>query len=445
MVNKDKELILKVQELSDKGVGISYYQDKQIYTQNTLVGETIKVKLKDSFAKGSKRYDSSLIEIIQKSSDRVSVSCPYYINCGACHLMHMSTSAQAIYKSFLIDNALCSIGINFTQDKFVYISKTYIARYKSIRNYAYIDGQIISGFYQNYTHSLVKIDDCLLEDSLFSKLTLSLDKLFNCYSEFLLIDNSLIIKNLMLRSASNQIMLVLVVTKDLLQIVKNELKTWSKEHNITSFNLSIKKDIGNKILGDRSYVLYGKDSIEANFLDFKFILKANSFLQVNYAIAAKLYKRAIEFCASGNTNLALDLCCGVGTMTLGLSRYFKQVIGVEIVAEAIECANENKLLNKVENVEFIAADVKDVINSLTKEKIDAIIADPSRVGLGTNVIKAISKIKGPLKLALISCSLKGLRRDLKDLLDCGFKIEAVQGYDMFVHSTHVETLVLLSK
>ena len=103
-------------------------------------------------------------------------------------------------------------------------------------------------------------------------------------------------------------------------------------------------------------------------------------------------------------------------------------------------------LNHINNTDFIVGDIKEVISSLVKEKdISSIICDPSRVGIGEDACKAISRLKSPVKLAYIFCSLKALERDLKTLKDNGFVIEEVQGFDMFPYSSHVETVVLLSR
>ena len=151
-------------------------------------------------------------------------------------------------------------------------------------------------------------------------------------------------------------------------------------------------------------------------------------------------------CGEDKDKTALDLCCGVGTMTLPLSKNFKKVIGVEIVPESIKAAIENAKHNHIENTEFIVGDIREVINSLVKAKdISSIICDPSRVGIGDEACKALSRLNSPIKLAYIFCSLKALERDLKSLKDSGFVIDEVQGFDMFPYSSHIETVVLLSK
>ena len=132
-------------------------------------------------------------------------------------------------------------------------------------------------------------------------------------------------------------------------------------------------------------------------------------------------------------------------MSLFLASHFKQVIGIEIVEDAISAAKENADLNGINNVSFIASDLKKILPSLINENVKAVIADPARAGLGEANCRALNRLKGNVKLALIFCSLTALKRDLPVLLKGGWKINNVQGVDMFPHSTHVETLVLLSK
>lgn len=148
------------------------------------------------------------------------------------------------------------------------------------------------------------------------------------------------------------------------------------------------------------------------------------------------------------TGLALDLCCGVGTMSLALAQHFKNVVGVDIVENSIRAAAENAQANHAQ-VNFIAGDLSKVLPSLLKpfnqQSIQAVIADPARVGIGEDNARLLSKIKGPCRISLIYCALNALQRELPIFIKGGFKVEKIQGFDMFPHSSHVETLVLLSK
>ena len=141
---------------------------------------------------------------------------------------------------------------------------------------------------------------------------------------------------------------------------------------------------------------------------------------------------------------SLNTCCGVGTMTLSLAKHFKKVIGVEIVKSSIDAALENAKANNIDNVSFILDDINSFMPKFKDKKVNAIIADPARVGLGSSA-KAIASLQGPLYVVLIFCSLKAFSRDVKVFLDNGFVVDKILGVDMFLHTRHVETMIFLKK
>ena len=238
----------------------------------------------------------------------------------------------------------------------------------------------------------------------------------------------------------DEILGCLIVSGPLPDAAKQALAQWAEREKVTSFSLGYNSKAGNALFTADIELLHGKAGITKTLMGLKFNVFVPTFLQVNYEICEQLYQAAI-----------LDLCCGVGTMTLALAQHFAHVVGVEIVPEAISAAADNAQLNCITNTRFIAADLQQVLPRLLKEQkqqgkqVRAIIADPARVGLGAANVKALAAVAGPCQLSLIFCALPALKRDLPELLKRGFKIDYVQGFDMFPYSSHVETLVLLSK
>lgn len=287
------------------------------------------------------------------------------------------------------------------------------------------------------------------------------------------------LRALLLRQGDgDEILGCLIVSGALSDEAKQALKQWAEREHLSSFSLGYNSQLGNALFTSDIELLHGKEWITKTLLGLQYKVSAPTFLQVNYPICEQLYQAAIAHCckpvpvkakkaqSQGNANadseqnhdknadvnvVALDLCCGVGTMTLALARHFPQVWGVELVPEAVAAAQENARINGMEQTQFVAGDLKKALPQLLKEqknqgnKVRAIIADPSRAGLGPAVIKALAKVVRPCRLSLIFCALPALQRDLPELLRQGFKLEMVQGFDMFPHSSHVETLVLLSK
>lgn len=437
---------LYVEKLNDKGQGIAHYEGYEIYLEGVIDGETVLVKIDAPFANGSKRRPGKVIEIIKKSPDRVDYkdeSLQSVMSFGP-----ISYEGTLKRKQQMIAHALKKAGIeNCNLKPIEKADLTKPSRYKTIRYFAKQDNKIVNGFYKVHSHEVIAVSNCSLEPNWFSSLANELCEFFTKENLSVYEENSQqgLLRSLLLRDTIKEKMAVLVVSKKPSNIFINRLKTQFKD-KVDSLYLNVNEANSNKILSDEMILVSGKAEISLDLCGFDYKAGPYTFLQVNYPVAQKMYEKAVSFCGEDKDKTALDLCCGVGTMTLPLSKNFKKVIGVEIVPESIAAATENAKHNHIENTEFIVGDIREVINSLVKAKdISSIICDPSRVGIGDDACKALSGLNYPIKLAYIFCSLKALERDLKSLKDGGFVIEEVQGFDMFPYSSHVETVVLMSR
>lgn len=437
---------LYVEKLNDKGQGIAHYEDYEIYLEGVIDGETVLSKIEAPFANGSKRRPGKVIEIIKKSPDRVDYkdeSLQSVMSFGP-----ISYEGTLKRKQQMIVEALKKAGIeNCNLKPIEKADLTKPSRYKTIRYFAKHGDKIVNGFYKVHSHEVIAVSNCSLEPNWFSNLANELCEFFTKENLSVYDENSQqgLLRSLLLRDTIKEKMAVLVVSKKPSNIFIDRLKTQFKD-KVDSLYLNVNEANSNKILSDEMILITGKVEISIDLCGFDYKAGPYTFLQVNYPVAQKMYEKAVSFCGEDKDKTALDLCCGVGTMTLPLSKNFKKVIGVEIVPESIAAATENAKHNHIENTEFIVGDIRAVINSLVKAKdISSIICDPSRVGIGDDACKALSRLNSPIKLAYIFCSLKALERDLKSLKDGGFVIEEVQGFDMFPYSSHIETVVLLSK
>ena len=316
------------------------------------------------------------------------------------------------------------------------------------------------------------------------------------------------LRALLLREGdSGSISATLLTTSKLPEVVEQELSTWAAQEQLSNLYVVTNRQLGNALYDSHgsSYLLYGAPFITAHILEHSFALYPQTFVQVHYGICAQLYQQAIAHCCtplstsipqvkqlqdsqshtyqsptcptassqpaaslaqaevaqSGvvqtslahnelaqEEGVALDLCCGIGTMTLALAQHFTKVVGVEIMPESIAAAKANAVHNGLSaRTHFIAAPLDEALPQVLREEkeIKAVIADPARVGLGPKSAKLLAKLPGPCQLSVIFCSLTALKRDLPVLLQGGFTLKAVQGFDMFPNSRHCETLVCLSK
>ncbi len=443
---------VKIQDISDKGVGIATFENDLVFVKNTYLNEDVLVTLKDYFAKGSNRREGILESIVTPNIHRIESSCQYEDLCGSCSFRFLKYKEQLNFKKNILQSNVDKLNLNIKVCDFYNLYDKDIVnncRNKSIRSFSYDKGGLIyQGFYESFSHKTIPIKECLQEVSWMSDFANELCDILNKYKVPLYDEsqNRGVVRNLIMRDCIIEKLVCLSIFDNLADDVKLSLKTLASKFSITSLSILKNKNIGNKIVdGDIEYLSTAKN-IKMQILDNTFLIDAYTFMQVNNKAMEYLYKKAIDAVSNvSNKNLALDLCCGVGTMTLALAHKFNKVIGVEINKSSIESANLNKNLNNISNVTFILDDIKNVLTNIVNKDVDAIIADPARTGLGDNNLKSFLKLKDKCKIALIFCSQKAFLRDIKYLSDNGFKVLSVEGIDMFPNTMHFETLVILEK
>lgn len=241
-----------------------------------------------------------------------------------------------------------------------------------------------------------------------------------------------------------------------------------REIKLTSVSININKEKTNKILGDRCVTLYGQDYISDYIGDIRFNISPLSFYQVNPAQTKVLYDKAVEYADLTGEEVVWDMYCGIGTISLCLAKRAKKVYGVEIVPQAIEDAKENAEINDIRNTEFFCGKAEEVVpafydsrdkssnnqahkpaersgeDSCNGRHPDVVVVDPPRKGCDSVLLDTIDKM-APKRLVYVSCDPATLARDVKILCEKGFGVEKVAVVDQFGHSTHVESVVLLSR
>lgn len=267
------------------------------------------------------------------------------------------------------------------------------------------------GFYKNKTNELIELDKCLLLNPVINDLISYLKN----YIELKDIEKITI----KVGNKTNEVMLIIdgsiAKYQNLLEIVDvliiNEKVMTTKDY-ITSY-------IGNK----------------------KYIIKRNSFFQVNYDISTRMYNKVKDVIVKEKSKNVLDLYCGTGTIGIYISDVVSKITGIEVVSDAIEAANINKKINNVENIEFILGKVEDKLDFISNNNIDTIIVDPPRSGLHKKVIPILEKIS-PKTIIYVSCDPITMARDI-NLLSNNYELVEVTPYDMFPNTYHVECVCVL--
>jgi 23S rRNA (uracil1939-C5)-methyltransferase len=201
----------------------------------------------------------------------------------------------------------------------------------------------------------------------------------------------------------------------------------------------------NVIFGDATSVLWGSEVIHDYIGDVKFAISARSFYQVNPVQTEVLYRKALEYAGLSGSETVIDAYCGIGTISLFLAQHAGQVHGIEIVPEAIADARKNAELNGILNAAFTVGKAEEVVPAMVARgglEVDVVVVDPPRKGCEVSLLEAILELR-PRRVVYVSCDPSTLARDLRVLVDGGFRVAEVQPVDMFPHTTHVEVVCSL--
>lgn len=215
------------------------------------------------------------------------------------------------------------------------------------------------------------------------------------------------------------------------------------ENQVVGILRTINDRLADAVYCDELRVLWGRDYYNEEILGLKFKVSAFSFFQTNVDAVERLYSYAVSLIDDFENKEVFDLYCGTGTITQVLARKAKEVIGIELVEEAVEAAKANAALNGLDNCRFLAGDVFEVLDSLP-DKPEVIVVDPPRVGISSNALEKIIGY-GVKQIVYISCNPKSLADNLYYMQYYGYEIKSVKPFDNFPGTKHVETVALLSK
>ena len=439
---------LKCVAIDDNGKGIVRDNNSTMFVDDLLVGEEGQIK---TIFKYGKLKETKLVKRINDSPLRVKPKCKYYKECGGCNLMHMSYEGQLEYKRMKVQNLLHKFGhIDFEVSKCLGMSEPYHFRNKiQVPVRLNKEKKVVSGFYKENTHELVAQDVCLVEDKKARKV---LDVIKNLMDKYHILPydedkRTGLIRHIIIKTSLHydEIMVVLVTAQDEFKGKSNLAKEIVKAYpSITTVVQNINTRKTNVILGEKERVLYGTGKIKDSIFGLDFLISAKSFYQTNPYQVEVLYKTALDFADLKGTEEVLDAYSGTGTIGLCASRHCKSVKLVELVSDAVKDGILNAKINKIENATFVNDDcTKYILDNYKDEHFDVIFMDPPRKGSTPEFLDACKKIE-PEKIVYVSCNPVTFARDLFFLLD-KYNLKKVVPVDMFPHTAHVETVVLLEK
>ena len=373
-------------------------------------------------------------------------------NCGGCPMLGMDYAAQLKQKEDAVKKLLGKFGpVNAIRGA----ENPYHYRNKVISTFTTgWGGKLTSGIYAANSHKVLPVESCLLQDEVLDKTMLAVRAAANAchYQPYDEDKGTGLLRHCLLRRGvvTGQVMVVLVTAQPVLPGAKNFVKALLAEAKkqdvtITTVVQNVNPRKTSVVLGDMEKVLYGKGFILDELCGKTYALSPRSFYQINHAQTEVLYGLAVEAAHLTGKEVVLDAYCGIGTIGLTAADHAKQVVGVEVNRDAVHDAIGNAKHNGVKNARFFAADATKWISEAAAagERADVIFMDPPREGSTPQFIDSVARM-APKRVAYVSCNPVTLARDLELLTKKGYKVESSTPVDMFPHSEHVETVVLLS-
>ncbi len=447
-INKNDIIELEITAISNDGSGLARVQGLVVFVPYSAIGDKLKVKVlkvKSSLAYGK------IEEILIPSPDRWNPDCKAFYKCGGCELRHIKYTAELIAKESFIKDAFTKIG-KLSPEFLPIIPNENVNAYRNKVQYPIgknKDGKIIYGFYRSNSHDIVSCPNCIIEPNIFREIA----NFIIAYAEKARIsiynetEHKGVLRHIYIRKGhySGEISVTLVARRKIPELLPLAHALKKEFPQIEGVVLNLNKDKTNVVLGDEEIILYGKPEIIDTMCGLEIELSPKSFYQINTPAAEKLYAAARAF-AEPKGKTILDLYCGVGTIGLSMASEAKEIIGIEIVPEAIENAKNNTKRNNIENASFICADAEIGTEEITRlgKKIDIVILDPARKGCSGKTLEMVASLT-PDKIVMISCNPATAARDCARLEMLGYKTEKVQGADLFSGTRHVECVVLMSR
>lgn len=424
------------------GEGIGYIDRMPVFVPQALIGEEVEIRIVDK----QKRYATAeLLRVVKSSKNRIRPKCFIQNTCGACPLMIARYPAQLEYKQDLLKQSLI---------KYAQIDPRKVARVKAsedvfgYRNQfklpcAMEEGRLVSGLFMPNSNYFIDVKKCWIHEDGLERVRMDIMHVLNTHGcvSYNPHDKKGI-RNLVVRGFDNRYQCTIVtgndelderLVSDLMRI-KGLTSLWQSIH-------TIKKTP--EVFGNKMMHLAGETSLAMELDGLKLRISPRSFFQLNSKQAVQLY-RTIASMVKENNELIVEAYSGIGAISLYLKDKAKEIIGIESIKDAVVNANQNAALNGCEHVSFLCDDAANKLTYLSKKRsIDVLVVDPPRSGLDDAMLECIlrSKIKN---IIYVSCNPATLGKNLA-VLCSRYNVDRIQPIDIFPHTPHVETVVLLSK
>ncbi|MBT9172018.1 MAG: 23S rRNA (uracil-C(5))-methyltransferase RlmCD [Syntrophomonadaceae bacterium] len=448
-VSRGQLIELNIYDLNNKGEGVGRYHGFTVFVPGTAAGDQVTA----SVLSVQKTYARALLHSVLHASDcRVTPPCVHHGACGGCQLQHLAYNEQLGLKRRLVATALQRLaGLDLAVQPVLGMADPWRYRNKAQIPVGSANGAVVTGFYAPRSHRIISMDSCLLQHPANDRAILAVREALQALAIPIYDETSHtgLVRHIMVRTSftTGKTLLVLATNGRQLPESKQLVKMLSVSlGNLAGIVQNINTRRGNVILGNEEQLLCGLPYLEEKLGGLTFRVSSRSFLQVNTLQAEVLYAKVREYAALTGRETVFDLYCGAGTIGLYLSRQAKKVVGVEAISSAVTDARANAQINNIANTEFLQAQAEELVPKLLAGgyRAGVVVIDPPRKGCDAKLLATLTEMR-PRRLIYVSCDPATLARDLRYLTNHGFAVREVQPVDMFPHTSHVETVVLMSR
>ena len=433
-----------ISDITSAGFGVGIINDFPIWIPNSAPGDVLRIKLiKLLTTHGFGRIES----IITPSDQRVQPPCSIAYQCGGCQLQHLSYGSQIQWKNTWVEQQLKAHQLPYTSQP-VIASDSMALAYRNKAQYSIrrINGEVIIGLFAPRSQRIISISDCAIQSAITNQIISHVRDWLTAYHVPIYDpeETSDGICGVIVRisESTQQAIVALVSTQDELPNQTECITQLTRHPAVVGIGLSVNKNPLWEMLGQRNHWLWGVTQITDQHMGLSVSISIDSFFQVNSFQLSALWACVCELIGDQTDAIIWDLYCGTGSMSLMLSKRYREVVGIEIDPSAIEDARASALANECHNVTFIEGAVESELTTLTSH-VDVVIIDPPRRGISPGVIDALCLAK-PRQIIYISCSLSTAIRDVMLFQAKGYQLTTTRVLDMFPQTVHIETIHCLT-
>ena len=449
-MRKGSTVQVKIDKTEFPSMGIGTLEGKKIYVKGAFPGQLVTGRVKkkrEAFA------ELKLMSVDEIADYEINPPCEHFGICGGCTSQNLTYEKQLELLSEEFKALLEEAGLPTNNYNGIVGSKEQW-EYRNKMEFTFGDfekgGELTLGMHmKGKSFGIITVDKCLIVDEDFRTVINATVDYFRTQNlpYYRVMKREGYLRHLVIRKAINtgELMVNLVTTTQIdfdlseyIEILKNQ----NYKGELVSILHTENNSFSDAVVPEKVNLLFGKDYIMEELLGLKFKISPFSFFQTNTKGAESLYSIVRDYIGESNNKVVFDLYCGTGTIGQIAASNAKKVVGIELIEEAVEAAKENAKLNNLDNCEFLAGDVAEIIKNV-KDKPDTIILDPPRSGVHPKALEYVIKFNAK-EIIYVSCNPKTLVENLNTLIGAGYKIVESSVKDMFPNTPHAEAIVKLA-